>query len=189
MVGEMQECSVGKSCRNSITNVSESQAKCYLCRLAPDGENLIRDYWKPNPAGLVHPTLLKEKNDKKYKATKDRIAKRQNRSKDKIKMSRQAAKTEKDTADKIIKATKNSGRVNRDSDFSAVGFVTLDAKLQSTRINPEVDLGELDKAGSDARRAKNKIGGLVITNKFGVSIVVFTLEDFSSQILSRLING
>jgi hypothetical protein len=182
---EILQCNVPEQCRNSVDIASEHN-KCYICRLAPGNESYAKDFWRPKEHGLKHPTILKEKADKKLAERKERIAHRQNRDKSKMKLSRKAVNSEREVSNKVIKATRNSGRTFMDGDFSVKNFITLDNKLQTTRVNPEVDLAELEKVNLDAERAKNLLGGLVITNKHGVAVIVFKLEDFSREILSRL---
>jgi hypothetical protein len=186
MTFDILECNSYDSCKNSVSN-SENQ-KCYLCRLAPGNETLERDYFKPVIPGGKHPQLFKEKNDKQFKIRTEKIAKRQNRSKPKMKISWKAANAEKNTENNIIKATRNSGRTSRDGDHVVLnGVINLDTKLQTTMVDPVCKLAELDKAVVDAKRGGALTGGLVVRNKYGVGIVMMHEEDFGKYILSRII--
>lgn len=154
-----------------------------LCRLAPGNENLSAHYWKPENGRLKHPALLREKFTKARERKAERI--KQKRSADPIRkrVQRQAQRAEKSTERNIIKATKNSGRANRDGDHKAGGFITLDTKNQSLRDNPVVLLIELSKVRNDAMNAGNQIGGLVLRNRHNVGVVVFDEKDFARVFL------
>jgi hypothetical protein len=104
---------------------------------------------------------------------------RNNRDRAKIQIQAAAVRAEKRSERNIIHATKNSGRSNRDGDHVLAGRITLDTKLQTTRLNPEIHVHELEKVRSDARRAGNPIGGLILRNENGHGFVVLAEEDFA----------
>jgi hypothetical protein len=136
-----------------------------------------RHYWKPVSHTYTHPILVKEKRDAKRAKT---IAKRAaEKAKDPSKQARlrEAARAERRTNDKIIKSTRNSGRVNKDGDHLLGNNVILDTKLQSNAENPVIHLHELDKVRSDASRAGRPVGCLVIRNKNGRGVVVIDERD------------
>jgi hypothetical protein len=181
---DILQCDSAAICKNS-EDLSGPANKCAYCRLAPGQETFDRDYFRPLSPLNKHPQLLKEKNDKKFQIQKDRIAKRQNRNTSKMRISWKAEKSEKSAENRLVKATKNSGRSNRDGDLTAAGFIGLDNKLQTKNTEPVVHLDELDKARADAKRGGMLVGGLVIETKNGVSVTVFKTEDFGI-ILGRL---
>lgn len=181
------ECDQAINCKNSIELAGEARSRCYTCRLSPDNDNRGSVNWKPVDDKAKHPTLVKEKSDREYTKRTEAIAKRQSRDKTKMTVSWKAQKAEAQTEKNIIKATKNSGRSNRDGDHVAANFIGLDTKVQLTRMQPEIKIEELDKAIADAKRGGSLIGGLVIRNKMGAGFVVFREEDFAKEILSRLI--
>jgi hypothetical protein len=129
--------------------------------------------------------LEQEKKLRKLTRHKEQVQKRLNKNKDKVKLQRKAKRSEDKAGENIIKATKNSGRSFKDGDFTT-DDITLDNKLQTTRINPLVKLEEMAKVKADAQRAGNQLSGLILENKNGSSFVVLTLEDFS-KLLSMLI--
>ncbi len=177
-------CIVAILCRNSPEQATEQHAKCALCRFSPD--NMGRDmahYWLPlkgnakTPQGK-HPQLEQEKATAKLCKRFAKLAAKRSKDTKKRKISRLAQKAEKATEKKIIKATKNSGRRNKDGDHVHANMITLDTKLQTTRDNPVIFLHELEKVREDATRAGSLVGGLVIRNKHGVGCVVLKEEDY-----------
>jgi hypothetical protein len=100
---------------------------------------------------------------------------------------RLATHAEKTTQKNIIRATKNSGRTDKDGDHVAGGYVTLDTKLQSKRLNPVVIATELAKVRNDSASAKTMVGGLVLRSKTGLGVVVFHEDDFAK--ILNLIEG
>src|SRR5271166_5224971 len=169
-------------CDNSPQAAGEANTKCALCRLSPDnaGKDMAH-YWFPTAearvAGLTkHPDLVREKFEARCKKRRDKLAKKRMRDPKKRKISRLAANAEKSTEKHIIHATKNSGRRNKDGDHVQANMITLDTKLQTTRENPVIFLGELEKVREDAMRAGSLVGGLVIRNKHNVGCVVLKEE-------------
>ena len=186
---EVQECAYGFQCRNSIQSLGEGRAKCIACRLSPDNEDReIGHHWLP-VAGLTglgrqHPALQREKRDASFARARAAQEKRQGRDSGKRQVLRKAVRAEKTTESNIIRATKNSGRSNRDGDHVAAG-ITLDTKMQSKRDNPVVLLSELSKVREDAKNGGNSIGALVIRNRHGVGVVAIHEDDFA-KILEAL---
>lgn len=183
--GDSESCAVDWGCKNSYDNQVETRVKCSSCRLSPDniGRNLSQ-YWSPTKLAKdlkleKHPLLLEEKRQAKVKRSKDKLTKKRSIDKAKSKVLSKAAQAERTTEKNIIKATKNSGRTNKDGDHVSMGMITLDTKLQSTRADPVVNLHELDKVRADAKRAGKLIGGLVIRNRFGVGVVVLAESDYA----------
>lgn len=139
-------------------------------------------YWMPIEKFRKHLVLLKEKivaaQGRLLNARKERLARDPGRQR----TARIAAKAERDTEASIIKATRNSGRANRDGDHLVAGRITMDTKLQSTRLEPVVHLHELSKVRADAERAGSVLGCLNIRTKNGVGVVVMAEEDFAKLI-------
>jgi hypothetical protein len=153
--------------------------KCSLCRLAPGNEDRTTHHWVPVEKLLdPHPVLRDEKTFARIKKSKDAQLKRLGKDRSKVKVLKRAARSEAAVGSAALEATKNSGRSNKDGDWKAGGFVTLDNKDQSNRDNPVVTLSELSKVRQDAVRAGNQIGGLVLRNRHGVGVVVFDEIDF-----------
>jgi hypothetical protein len=138
-------------------------------------------YWSPTPparkAKVKHSQLEAEKRQLKIHKHNIKLTQKNNRDKTKRKVSRLAKQAEKQTEKQIIHATKNSGRSNKDGDHVLYENITLDTKLQSTRMNPVVSFSELEKVRKDATRAGMVAGGLLIRNKHGVGVIVFAEED------------
>lgn len=175
-IEEPTECSVGISCKNSITTIGKARAQCCDCRLAPDNANVTSSRWRPVSSRDKHPVIEQEKLEAARAKKQASFAKRQGVDRNRRAVGKQAARSEA----AVITATKNSGRSFKDGDFTAAGMITLDNKDQSQLINPVVRLDELQKVRLDAQRAGNPIGGLVLRNKFGVGVVVFLEKDFGS---------
>lgn len=182
-------CTLELVCINSPFFKGEAKAKCALCRFSPDneGRTSMIHYWSATSparkARTKHPQLEEEKRRVKVARRLMLFTKKKSRDPNKIRTARLAARAEKITEQKIIKATKNSGRRNKDGDHVSAGNITLDTKLQTTRENPIIFLNELEKVRSDANRAGMLLGGLVIRNKNNVGCVVLAEEDYA--ILTR----
>lgn len=168
-------------CRNSPSN--SSHPKCNDCRLSPAVDPLLgikTQHWKPISSRYKHHVLEQEKHDAKRLKTLARQEARKTKDPSRQARNRAAERAERRTEQAIIKSTKNSGRSNRDGDHVFNDKITLDTKLQSNAVNPVVNLQELDKVRSDARRSGKQAGALVIQNKTGRSVVVFDLADFAA---------
>lgn len=176
---EPQACSELLNCKNSITYKGQWAAACIGCRLAPGNENLQSHHWRPRDPKLKHPALESEKRKARIDRAVASREKRQSRDPQRRKVSRIAEKAERTTETSIIEATKNSGRSNRDGDHLVVGNITMDTKLQSTRLDPTVNLHELSKVRKDAERAGSFLGCLTIRNRHGVGVVALAEEDFA----------
>ena len=87
--------------------------------------------------------------------------------------------------DLCIKATRNSGRTNKDGDHLLAESIVLDTKLQSQRINPQVNLAELDKVRFQAVSHNKAFGALVLRNKHDVGVVVMAEADFAKLVNQR----
>lgn len=180
-------CELAGHCRNSPGLAQPMLVACAMCRLSP--ENLGRDmnqYWQPIEFGMKHPLLVEEKAKRKLQKRFDKLTAKRGRDANKRKVSRLAQQAEKTTEKKIIQATKNSGRQNKDGDHVSLGMITLDTKLQTTRENPVIFLHELEKAREDATRAGTLVGGLVIRNKHNIGCVVLKEEDYA-ELTRRLL--
>lgn len=183
-------CSMDSMCANGETWQGDL-AKCAYCRFSPENVgHKMTHYWQPveirseNGKKITHPLLIKEKRDKKFSLHIEKLSKKRNRDKSKITISRKAQQAERVTERNIIKATKNSGRSNRDGDHTLFNSITLDTKLQTNNENPIVRLEQLDKVRQDAAKAGKVAGGLILRNKHGVGVVVFKEED-----IPKVING
>lgn len=176
-------CSMNLVCINGEF-MKGNAAKCALCRLSPDNTGrAMTHFWAPTTSAKIthtkHPELEAEKRTQKLTRRLLKLEAKSRRDPKKRQVSRLARQAERSTEKHIIQATKNSGRRNKDGDHVFQGSITLDTKLQTTRENPVVLLGELEKVRSDAARAGKAIGGLVIRNKNNVGVVVLTEEDFA----------
>jgi hypothetical protein len=184
IVNPPKPCKEGTMCKNSPFH--DLHPKCNDCRLSPVfwGMAIVpKDHqWKPVSKRWKNAILEKEKRDANRRKVLERQQVRRNKDRDRQAILKSAAQAESRTQKEIIKATRNSGRVNRDGDHLLFGRITLDTKLQSGAENPTVKLQELDKVRNDAKRSGNPIGGLCIKNKNGRSIVVFDLRDVAKQL-------
>lgn len=181
LIQEITPCDQGVSCRNSVENSSMATTKCSLCRLAPGNEDFEHQFWS-GIKGAKHPILEQERKDKNVKVARDKQIVRMGKDKKRKKLLVRATKAEAITEQAIIKSTVNSGRLNKDGDHLLADCITLDTKLQTNRLHPKVDLGELDKVGSDAKRAGQMMGALVLRNSQNVGVVVMKEEDFATLI-------
>ena len=184
-------CSVESECLNGVSELTESRARCPMCRWALDNGG-IENLWRPETKGRKHPAAIKAKLDEKIARAKAKLAQRKNADPKKRYYSARAAGAEEKTNRKLqqsgmsARATRNSGRADQDGDhlvqFTSTApreRLTLDTKLQSDAEHPRVSLAELDKVRGDAGRAGSCAGALLIRNKFGRGVVVFAEEDFN----------
>jgi hypothetical protein len=176
---EPEACHEASNCKNSIQYKGQWAAACISCRLAPGNEGLQNQHWRPREPNLKHSVLEGEKRKARIDRAIANREKRQNIDPRRRKVSRIAEKAERATEASIIEATKNSGRSNRDGDHLIAGNITMDTKLQSTRLDPTVNLHELFKVQKDAQRAGSLLGCLTIRNRHGVGVVVLAEEDFA----------
>lgn len=186
IVNQPTACKEGEHCTNSPSN-SSSRAKCNDCRLSPGISPLISlttHHWKPTSHRFIHPVLEKEKRDGKRKKALARQAVRKAKDPAKQARVRAASRAERKTNNAIIKATVNSGRLNRDGDHLLAGDIVLDTKLQSGAENPTVNLHELDKVRADSARNGRRLGALILRNRNGRGVVCIDERD-----LPKLIGG
>jgi hypothetical protein len=187
---QIEQCEIGNQCKNSIDVAGEIRARCYECRFGriidiPIDNPAQISYWKPIHRSVEHPVIAAEKLFKKKAKHRAQVAKRLARDRGKVRLAKQAKKSEEKSAESIVKATKNSGRVNKDGDATAVNLIQLDFKLQSTSVDWVVKQAELIKIIQDGKRAGNNIAALVVKNKLGQEIVVLDMADFG-KLLARL---
>lgn len=180
--GSPQQCSMAEFCKNSVDRKGERHAKCGWCRLSPnytESEGLgLGHHWKPTDGKKKHPVLVAEKKAKSKARSDARSAKRASKNRKIQTLLHKAERAERQTERNIIKATRNSGRVNQDADHVLWnGLLTIDTKLQTNRVHPVVRLEELSKVREDARRAGSTAGALLIRNKNGVGVIVLREED------------
>ena len=177
---EVQECSSGHACKNSITTVGKARARCGDCRLAPDNENVSATLWRPLKPHWTHPVLNQEKLTKRKEKAQASQIKRLGVNRTRRAIGKRAARSEAKAVKNLNAVpTINSGRKFMDGDMSGAGMITLDNKDQSKNENPVVSMVELHKVREDAKRAGKPIGGLILRNKFGVGVVVFDETDFA----------
>lgn len=184
-VFEILSCKEGAGCANSLDVAGLGSAKCGVCRFAPNAPSSYSNYWKPTGTKRKHPAAVAEKDAKQRLRLAVRKAKNLAVDRNRQKVLAGAARAEKSTERNLIKATKNSGRMNRDGDHVAAGNITLDTKMQSKRINPVVSLEELFKVRDDAKHAGNLIGALVLRNSNNVGVVAIHEDDFA-RIVAQL---
>jgi len=181
LAGEVEPCHAAHLCLNSPVN-AESHS-CDHCRFATAGGG-VTNLWRPVNHGEKHPDLAAAKDEARRSRQRVATEKRTNRNRAKIAVQRLAERAERATERNIIHATANSGRVNRDGDHISAGRIVLDTKNQPSRLNPIVQVVELEKARQDARRAGYPIGGLVLRNQLGHGFVILAEEDYA-----RLVAG
>lgn len=174
--GEPEACDAAAGCQNQpLLGVPSA---CGDCRFAKKlGGRFNR--WVPVTKGEKHPNIVKETRDRKRAEAATKLQQKRGRDRGKMRILSLARMAERQTDRNIIKATKNSGRTNRDADHVMAGRITLDTKLQTGRLNPVVQVAELERARRDALRAGNSIGGLVLRNQNGHGFVVLAEEDFA----------
>jgi hypothetical protein len=182
IIKEPAACKEGDFCRESPSNSTHS--KCNYCRLSPANKTgilagVFPSEWHPINSKHKHPILEKEKRDANRRKVLERQQIRKNKDRDRKAVQQSAKKAEQLTQKAIIKATRNSGRTNRDGDHLFANDIVLDTKLQSRAESPVVHLHELDKVRTDAKRHNKIAGALVIRNKTGRGVVVFDLSDFA----------
>lgn len=187
IVNEPAACKEGDFCRESPSN--SHRPKCNSCRLSPANERgvlagVFPSEWKPVSHRHKHPVLEKEKRDAKRQKALARQAVRKAKDPAKQARAREAERAERRTNAKIISATRNSGRINRDGDHLYHSDIVLDTKQQSTAKDPIIHLHELDKVRNDAVRNGRRCGCLVLRNKYGRGVVVIDERD-----LPKLIGG
>ena len=177
-VFEVLPCAEGAECLNSLDALGQGSAKCGVCRWSPDGTNST-SFWKPRDGKRKHPQAIEAKKVKAKAHLKELRVKRETADRARRKIQKKAEKAERLTESNYIKATKNSGRSNKDGDHTVGGHITVDTKLQTTCENPVVKLHELHKVRKDAKRAGNWIGCLTLRNRSDVGVVVMAEEDFA----------
>jgi hypothetical protein len=173
-------CKEESVCKNSPLN--SLQPKCSECRLSVVASNFgwMTCHWAPKSHKDKHPIIEQEKKRDKLQRLRERAKAKHQKDRGRQRVLKEAARAEKQTERRIIKATRNSGRSNRDGDHVSNGNIVLDTKHQSTIESPVVKLHELDKVRADAKRSGNgRLGGLVLRNKHGRGIVVFAEEDYA----------
>lgn len=189
--GAALSCSMGSECKNSVENVGEARTKCHSCKLSPAFSSFeyvsLSSHWKPIDGKMKHPVLESNKRTaaRNRQITRNTTRRLKDRAIQSILFD--AGRAERTTERKIIKATKNSGRSNRDGDHLVADKITLDTKLQSKRLNPVVKMTELHKVRQDALSVGNSIGALVLRTKSGAGVVALREEDFA-LLISMLVN-
>ena len=174
-------CKEAERCLNS-PSVAGAGALCRDCRLShllgyaiqPPGHK-----WRPISKKWKHPVLEQEKRNANRRKVLERQQIRRNKDRDRQAIVKSAAQAELRTQKKVIRATRNSGRVNRDGDHVLFDCCTLDTKLQSKVENPIVRLSELDKVRNDAKRSGKEFGALLLRNKNGRGVLVIDERDLS----------
>lgn len=171
-------CREGSFCANGPSYSLHS--RCVECRLSSNPYlGAVRHFWKPISHTYTHPVLEKEKREAKRAKTIEREKARKAKDPTRQARLRKAERAERKTNSRIIKATRNSGRVNRDGDHLLFDTIVLDTKLQSTAENPVVHLHELDKVRNDAKRNQKAIGALCLQNRSGRAVIVIEASDFA----------
>jgi hypothetical protein len=179
-------CSEAEKCLNSPDNRGDDSAECRYCKYADEGGGSA-DKWKPWNRIAVHPKKLAEKRVARQEKLTERAEKRRTSNKGKKKQYASAARAEKRTERSLVKGTVNSGRKNQDGDHDmGSGRIALDTKEQKTRVNPEVDLVELDKIRLQAKASGHVIGALMLRNKDGRGVLVMDEHDYT-RYFTRLV--
>lgn len=178
--GTPEPCSAKDGCRNYAE--ADASSACGECGFAARFPGLFNRWLSWD--GKKHPSVIKAKMDARRARQQATTERRLTRDRAKVNMQRLATAAERRTERSIIRSTVNSGRANKDGDHVMAGDITLDTKLQTRNVNPVVQIGELDKVSSDARRAGKSMGGLVLRNRNGLGVVVLFEDDFA-----RLVKG
>lgn len=178
--GETEPCEAAAGCVNQP--VIGTPSVCGDCRFAKRfGGRFNR--WVSIKPGVKHPQVVEEQLAAKRSQAAEKQTKLRDRDRGKMRVQSLARQAERQTNRNIIRATKNSGRTNKDADHVMAGKITLDTKLQTKVLNPVVKVAELEKCRQDARRAGNSIGALVLRNENGHGFVVLAEEDFALMVL------
>ena len=176
-------CKEAERCLNS-PSVAGAGALCRDCRLSPIYWGIAIQppghKWRPISKKWKHPVLEQEKRNANRRKVLERQQIRRNKDRDRQAIVKSAAQAELRTQKKVIKATRNSGRINKDGDHVLFDRFTLDTKLQSKVENPIVRLSELDKVRNDAERAGREFGALLLRNKNGRGVLVIDERDIGS---------
>jgi len=181
---EVTPCELRFNCRNAPEHFISPVGRCHECKWAVSGGGTMNKY-RPINRRIKHPLVESEKLRQRLEARRKRRQAERAKDQSRRRILQKAKQAEKATERKIIAATKNSGRVRQDGDHSARGFFALDTKLQSRRLHPQVDLGELDKIRLQACRNGYPAGALVLRNRAGRGVVVLAEEDFA-KVLAAL---
>ena len=179
IVSEPRGCKEKGGCLNGPSH--SAAPKCNDCRLSPTFWGMFLQppghKWKPISHTWKHPVLEQEKRDANRRKVLERQQVLKNKDRDRQAVLKSATQAESRTQKEVIKATRNSGRVNRDGDAILTNKWVADTKLQSTRENPVVLLSELDKVRQDAKRNNYPLGLLVLRNKNNRGVVVLDEKD------------
>jgi hypothetical protein len=156
-------CEISENCFRA--NVS-----CWVCKYAEPGN--VDNFYVPINKSIKHPQAVAAQAERKANIKAEKQAKKANKDKDKSRMVKDAAKVE-----NRVKATLNSGRINRDGDLTSAR-IAIDVKHQPSRENPTIFRSEFTKIQHDAIRAGKDYGALFIVNKLGERFVVIPEEMF-----------
>lgn len=154
-------------------NCFGNESDCWRCKFS-DGSNVDNCYRAINK-NIKHPQALAAKLAAKAITKAERHHKKLNKDKAKSKVVRASAKVE----DKV-KTTLNSGRINRDGDLKTE-HLAIDVKMQSSRINPQINAEEFRKIQNDAARSGKEYGVLIIESKIGERFVVIPEDLFKEK--------
>lgn len=144
---------------------------CWTCKYAASTN--VDNAYIPIDKSIRHPQAVKAREDAKLAKRMESKNRSSQKSKERSDIVRKAAKVE-----DRVKATLNSGRINRDGDMSTKD-ITIDVKYQSTTINPTISAEEFRKIQNDAKRGGKRHGVLFIVAKDGAEYVVMSKELFS----------
>jgi hypothetical protein len=163
-------CNVSENCLNTH--------RCFNCsfdgdRFSDYGNNL----YLPIDRSIEHPIILERKLTRKADKKKEKQLEKQQKDKERSALVKKAAKVE-----EKVKASLNSGRVNRDGDLQSEDLV-IDVKYQSTRKDPVIKSDEFKKVNTDCLRAGKRYGILCIENKDGERFYVIGEELFKEKFL------
>lgn len=187
---------------------AHANERCWYCKADGNGEVL---HYKPTSARAPkHPLRVQEALDKKQAkdsikraASKKRLDDAANNVFDERKHRGKLAVKAEARTEKVLtviarraferKAVRssdgNSGRVANDDDHVLLGgYLRLDTKNQSKRMNPEVTLADYDECKAKAIKHGSEAFGLVVVNKEGRSFVCFDLEQDWPQLNVALLD-
>jgi len=175
--GKAEPCAESEECQNLV---EPDYPSCFGCKYASRFAG-IYNRWRPAAgASKKHPQEAVNKRAARDARRKQQSTARLLKDKARMEIQRLARAAERRTERSIIKATLNSGRVNKNGDHVLDdGSITIDTKMQSDRIHPVVLMGELIKVTQDAMRGGTTFGALLLQNKYKQGVVVMFEEDFA----------
>ena len=158
---------------NLIENCTNTD-NCWFCKFTDNYPRGTVNNYRPINKKIKQPLAEQEKKDAKEK---EKHLKATAKKSDRSKIVKNAAKVE-----EKVKASLNSGRVNKDGDIHSEDLV-IDIKSQSKVIDPIINMKEFYKVQEDAIRANKKHGVLCLVNREGIMLYVVGHDLFESKFI------